>query len=177
MIFMLFLYKNQRTLHLSGKDMLKSVVIEEKKLNNIEYEWFGIRSMNDSDLWYSKLHVLIKLTASTNFYIIDYNSYWKINCFNFFPYKSIGDQIWPCHKIGQGQPRGIIWTNCVALEYSMLPYQVSRSSAFQFQRRIFKGFYHIWAWRQSWSCDLDHLNQPLFLHLKEAPHKIWLQLA
>ena len=21
----------------------------------------------------------------------------------------------------------------------------------------FKGFYHIWAWRPSWSCDLDHL--------------------
>ena len=20
----------------------------------------------------------------------------------------------------------------------------------------FKGFYHIWAWRPSWSCDLDH---------------------
>ena len=29
----------------------------------------------------------------------------------FFPYKSIRDQIWPCCKIGQGQPRVIIWTN------------------------------------------------------------------
>ena len=29
----------------------------------------------------------------------------------FSPYKSIRDQIWPCRKIGQGQPRVIIWTN------------------------------------------------------------------
>ena len=35
-----------------------------------------------------------------------------------------------------------------------------------------KGFYHIWAWRPSWSCDLDFaikLEMPLH---KEAPHKI-----
>ena len=30
------------------------------------------------------------------------------------------DQIWPCRKIGQGQPRVIIWTHLVALEYPML---------------------------------------------------------
>ena len=28
-----------------------------------------------------------------------------------FPMLSIRDQIWPCCKIGQGQPRVIIWTN------------------------------------------------------------------
>ena len=28
-----------------------------------------------------------------------------------FPYKSKRDQIWHCHKIGQGQPKVIIWTN------------------------------------------------------------------
>ena len=35
-----------------------------------------------------------------------------------------------------------------------------------------KGFYHIWAWRPSWSCDLDFaikLEMPL---PKKAPHKI-----
>ena len=32
-----------------------------------------------------------------------------LTCFS--PYKSISDQIWPCRKIGQGQPRVIIWTN------------------------------------------------------------------
>ena len=44
----------------------------------------------------------------------------KINCFTFFPYKSIREQIWPCHKVGQGQPRVIIWTNLVVLEHLML---------------------------------------------------------
>ena len=41
----------------------------------------------------------------------------------FLPFshaKSIRGQIWPCRKIGQGQPRVIIWTNLVVLEYPML---------------------------------------------------------
>ena len=38
---------------------------------------------------------------------------------------------------------------------------------------IFKGFYHIWAWQPSWSCDLDHLYKlsspfPRRLHIKLA---------
>ena len=32
----------------------------------------------------------------------------------------------------------------------------------------------IWAWRPSWSCDLDHLYKLSFPLHKEAPHKIWL---
>ena len=55
------------------------------------------------------------------FQIIEDNSFWKIHCFTFFSYKSIRDQIWPCHKIGQGQPRVIIWINLVVLEHQMLP--------------------------------------------------------
>ena len=38
----------------------------------------------------------------------------------------------------------------------------------------FKVFYHIWAWRPSWSCDLDHLYKISFPLPKEAPHKILL---
>ena len=38
---------------------------------------------------------------------------------------------------------------------------------------FFKVFYHIWAWRPSWSCDLDHLYKLSFPLSKEAPHKIW----
>ena len=37
-----------------------------------------------------------------------------------FPYKSIRDQIWPFGKIGQGQPRVIIWTNYDGLKTPML---------------------------------------------------------
>ena len=48
------------------------------------------------------------------------NSFWKIHCFAFFPYKSIREQIWHCRKISQGQPRVIIWTKLVVLEHPML---------------------------------------------------------
>ena len=37
---------------------------------------------------------------------------------------------------------------------------------------FFLGFYHIWAWRPSWSCDLDHLSKLLFPHPIEAPYEI-----
>ena len=71
-------------------------------------------------LTFIQVLVLIELTASTNYYIIDYNNFWKIHCFTFSQYKSIRDQIWPCRKIGQGQPRVIIWINLVVLEHPML---------------------------------------------------------
>ena len=57
-------------------------------------------------------------------------------------------------------------------------YQVSRSLALRFWRRRFlKGFYHIWAWRPSWSCDQEHLNKLSFPHPKESPYEICVQLA
>ena len=37
-----------------------------------------------------------------------------------------------------------------------------------------KGFYHIWAWRPSWSCDLDFLYTHLFPLPIDASYKIWL---
>ena len=38
--------------------------------------------------------------------------------------------------------------------------------------RFLKSFYHIWAWRPSWSCDLDAANKLSFPLPKEASHKI-----
>ena len=38
------------------------------------------------------------------------------------------------------------------------------------EKKILKGFYHIWAWRSSWSCDPDAANKLLFPLPKEAPH-------
>ena len=40
-----------------------------------------------------------------------------------------------------------------------------------------KGFYHIWAWRPSWSCDLDFLYIHWFPLPIDASYKIWLWLA
>ena len=34
-----------------------------------------------------------------------------------------------------------------------------------------KGFYHIWAWRPSWSCNLDHLYKLSFPLPKDALQK------
>ena len=38
----------------------------------------------------------------------------------------------------------------------------------------FEGFYHIWAWRPSWSCNPDAVKKLLSPLPKEAPHKILL---
>ena len=45
------------------------------------------------------------------------------------------------------------------------------------RRRFFKGFYHIWAWRLSWSMDCDHFSILSFPQNTEAPHEIWATLA
>ena len=45
------------------------------------------------------------------------------------------------------------------------------------EKKIFKGFYHIWTWWLSWWCDLNHLFKLWFPLPKDAPNKIWLWLA
>ena len=116
------------------------------------------------------------MSAPTNFQVTGCNSVCKIHCFHFFLQKGLCYQIWPCCKIGQGQPRFIIWTNYDGLESPMLhtKFRANRSTRFQ---RFFKCFYHIWAWQPSWSCDSDAANKLSFPLSKEAPHKIWLWSA
>ena len=41
----------------------------------------------------------------------------------------------------------------------------------RFWRRFLKVFYHIWAWRPSWSTDHDHFSNLSFPQPKEAPHE------
>ena len=54
----------------------------------------------------------------------------------------------------------------------MLHTKFREKSARRFWRRRFlKGFYHIWAWRPSWSCDPDAANKLSFPLPKEPPHK------
>ena len=45
------------------------------------------------------------------------------------------------------------------------------------EKKIFEGFYHIWAWWPSWSCDLDFLYTHWFPLPIDASYKIWLWLA
>ena len=68
----------------------------------------------------------------------------------------------PC-KIGQGQPRVIICSNLVVLKYQC------RIPSFKVigllvPEKLFKGFYRIWTWRPSWSCDIKHLYSLSFPH-------------
>ena len=44
-------------------------------------------------------------------------------------------------------------------------------------KKIFKGFYHIWAWWPYWSCDCEGLYKSLFPQPKEALKGICLYLA
>ena len=61
--------------------------------------------------------LLVTSVICCQFQITDNNSFWKIHCFTFLPYKSIRDQIWPCRKICQAQPKVIIWANLVVLKH------------------------------------------------------------
>ena len=82
---------------------------------------FGQRSRNDNDLQYS----LTFINSINCLHLPNFRSQAALvaenpSCFHFFPLKSQGFQILPCRKIGQGQPRVIIYTNFVELESSML---------------------------------------------------------
>ena len=39
---------------------------------------------------------------------------------------------------------------------------------------MFEGFYNIWAWSPSWSCDVDAANKLSLALIMEAPHETWL---
>ena len=41
------------------------------------------------------------------------------------------------------------------------------------EKKNFEGFYHITAWRPSWSCDPDAANKLLFPLPKDTPHTIF----
>ena len=43
--------------------------------------------------------------------------------------------------------------------------------------KIFKGFYHIWTWWPSWSCDQHHVNKFPSPYTQKLTYKIWLKMA
>ena len=45
------------------------------------------------------------------------------------------------------------------------------------EKKIFEGFYHIWAWRPFWFCDLNYLYTHWLPHHIDASNKICLYLA
>ena len=151
------------------------MVIEEKKFKNIESERFGPKSVNDLTFGTHKASCTHLVDCIYQLLCHRLQYFPKNPLFNFFPYKSIGDQIWPCRKIAQGQNKVIIWTNLVVLEYPMVHTNSQGHRLFGSREEEFFMFLPYWAWRPSWYCDLDHLNKLSFPHPIEAPHEIWLQ--
>ena len=97
--------------------------------------------------------------------------------FQLFTFKCPWNQNWPCRKIGQGQPRVMIYINFVALQTLMLHAKFQGNWPSGSGEEDFLWFEHFWAWLPSLSCDLDHLYKLSFPLPKEAPHKIWLWSA
>ena len=80
-------------------------------------------------------------------------------------------------NFGKGQRRTIILAILVDLLSPEICAKIKPRAYLVLEKKIFKGFYHIWAWQPSWSMDHDHLSNPLFPQPKEAPHEIWATLA
>ena len=67
----------------------------------------------------------------------------------------------------------IILAALVDLLYLIICAKIQPQSVLE--KKIFKGFYHIWAWRPSWSIDRNHFSHlsipvPRRLHIKFEQH-------
>ena len=85
----------------------------KRSLKMLNLSDLGQRSMNDFvNEWpwpVINRHVLIYLTIYTNFHLMGFKTFLEIYSLIIIQYKIKRDEIWPCCKIGQGQPRVIIW--------------------------------------------------------------------
>ena len=95
----------------------------------------------------------------------------------FFPYKCIGKQTWPHCKKVKCKCTTIILATLVDLPSPMIYAKVHHKAFSVSEKKIFKGFYHIWAWRPSWSMDGNHFSHLSFPCPREAPYEIWATLA
>ena len=106
-------------------------------------------------LKYIKVHVLIWLSASTNYRLQHFQ---KNASFYLFPFKSLRNRIWPCCKMCYGQSKVILWAKSVVPKYIMDLMLIHTSFKDIGPLVPVSHFYHIWVWWPSWSCDLDHFN-------------------
>ena len=144
------------------------VFFEEEKFENVESKWAWTKVSEWIWLWaVIKHHVLIYLTICTNFHLTGFNSFSEIYSLSIVPSKSKMDQIWPCCKICQGHHLNKLDSTWI----TNAAYQVSRSSAFWFQRRrFFKGFTIYWHGGHL-SIVTNHLNSFSIPNPMEAPHE------
>ena len=142
----------------------------------LQYEQLGCKVKGQPwplKLIYSHCLILFNISSENNDFGL--NSFQKMNFFKKIPFKCIRKQIWPWHKVGQGQLRFIIWTNLVGPTSPMLH---TKSQGHRvLEKKIFKWFYHIWAWRPYWSCDQNILHKFWLTYQKGSSHEIWVQLG
>ena len=82
------------------------------------------------------------LNISLKYYDFGLKNLWKMKISRFFPYKCIRNQIWPCRKVGQGQPRIIIHV-CANLVGPTFPNLNTKSQGHKpsgSEEKDFKGF-------------------------------------
>ena len=66
--------------------------------------------------------------------------------------------ICPCHIKRSRSTQGHHLNNLGSTQVPNATYQIPRPSCqLVLEKKIFKDFYHIWAWRQPWSCEPTHL--------------------
>ena len=135
----------------------------------------GPRPRNDLGLQYSYIFIyLIRCQLPLSVRSLATIVSEKSTVFTFIYRKDSGNKI----NLAVKQVKVILW---LSFEQTMVGW-ISRCYIPSFVkiglsvlvRNILKGFYHIWAWRPSLSCDPDAANRLSFPLPKEAPHKIWL---
>ena len=75
----------------------------------------------------------------------------------WLPHKCIGKQPWPRRKKVKSQWRTIILATLVDRPSPMICARFSSKACSVLEKKIFKGFYYIWAWQPSWLMDRDFL--------------------
>ena len=100
-----------------------------------------------------------------------------MNISRFFPYKCIRNQIWPCHKVVQGQARFIICANHLG--------HVTRTIWTNFRSRILRNlhmkFEFIWLsgfrGEDVWNCGWTDKGRRSDWYTISSPMSLWLRWA
>ena len=97
-----------------------------------------------------------------------------------FPYKCMGpmqtytEATWPRRKKVKWQCTAIILAILVDLPSPMICAKIQPEGILCSGE---EDFYHIWAWRPSWSMDANYFSNLSFPCPREVPNKIWATLA
>ena len=144
-----------------------------KKIHNFFYMYLfqRQRQITLKGQNFIKLKSFTTLFTHYKFQPLVFNTFWENDFSTFSPYKCMRTQIWSCHKNVRGPLTVIIWTNLVDLESSVLS-RVSFQALLVLEKKIFKCFYYIWAWRSSYSISLNHLKKLSILFWQKAPFEI-----